>query len=103
MATRSPRHGRAVRACEEVARGGHVTVQVAQASAMAAARAEGAIPVRLARRPLLALRTTASGTTLVYEFTILRVDMAVGGLAEGPKWLVRVDAATGAVTRIRHE
>jgi hypothetical protein len=75
----------------------------AQEAAFAAARADGAIPPRLARKPTLALRTTTSGTALVYDFTVERVTPTLGGFTDGPTWLVRVDAATGKVASVRRQ
>lgn len=88
---------------ERFGSGGRVTVKVAQASALAAAVADGAVPARLAKKASLALHTTASGTTLVYDFTFLKVQPTAGGLTDGPKWFVRLDASTGAVVSVRHE
>ncbi|CAN5848189.1 hypothetical protein BH11MYX4_BH11MYX4_25210 [soil metagenome] len=88
---------------ERLAAGPRVSRQIAQEAALKAARADGAVPARLARKPTLALRTTASGTTLVYDFTVARVIPTIGGFSEGPTWLVRVDAATGKVASLHHD
>jgi hypothetical protein len=88
---------------ERFAQGARVSRPVAQEVAMKAARADGAIPARITRQPALALRTTATGTSLVYEVTITRVVPTIGGLTEGPTWRARVDASTAKLASLRHD
>jgi hypothetical protein len=84
---------------EQLTRGPRVAAKAAEATALAAARADGAIPARLASKPSLALRTTKAGTKLVYEITIV----GLAGMTDKPIWLVRVDASTGAVATLGHD
>jgi hypothetical protein len=84
---------------DQLTRGPRVAAKAAAATALAAARADGAVPARLAHKPSLALRTTKAGTKLVYEISIV----GLAGMMDKPIWLVRVDASTGAVVTLGHD